>query len=180
MEEDRRKCLAIGMDDYLSKPLLLPDLIGALQRSSLRQAPAREVASSPPGAPAPARDVSGGELPVLDPSVLKKLRDTLGPRADQTLPLLVDQFFRDGPNLLAAQRQALAEGRAGDLCRAAHTLKSNAATFGTLALWAVEKELERLTKPGTLTGAESLVRKGEEEFARAKTEVERWRGFGPR
>ena len=181
MEEDRRKCLDIGMDDYLSKPLLLPALIGALQRSSPRGASPREAAVSSAGAPAtPAGGVSGGEPPVLDPAVLKKLRDTLGPRADQTLPLLVDQFFNDGANLLADQRRALAEGRAGDLCRAAHTLKSNAATFGTMALWAVEKELERLTKPGTLTGVEPLIRKGEEEFARAKAEIERWRGSGSR
>ncbi|MDD5223221.1 MAG: response regulator [bacterium] len=174
MEEDRRKCLAIGMDDYLSKPLLLPDLIAALQRSALRQAPA------PASAPAPAGETAGAELPVLEPSVLKKLRDTLGPGAEQTLPLLVDQFFRDGSNLLAAQRRALAEDKAGDLCRAAHTLKSNAATFGTMALWAVEKELEKLAKPGTLTGAEPLIRKGEEEFARAKDAVERWRNSGPK
>ena len=158
---------------------------GNCARSGFDGATEGSFVSGTPGAPArpapaPAGGVSGGEPPVLDPAVLKKLRDTLGPRADQTLPLLVDQFFNDGANLLADQRRALAEGRAGDLCRSAHTLKSNAATFGTMALWAVEKELERLTKPGTLTGVEPLIRKGEEEFARAKAEIERWRGSGSR
>ena len=104
----------------------------------------------------------------------------LGPQADQAMNELLDQFFGDGPKLLAAQRQALAEGRAVDLCRAAHTLKSNAATFGAMALCAVEKELERLTKDGALTGAGPLILKGEEEFGRARASIERSTGCGPR
>ena len=176
MEEDRRKCLAAGMDDYLSKPLLLPELVGALQRC-------RAGGTSPPAAAAPPPPVTayGGDRrsgpPVLDPAVLNKLKATLGPRADEVLPVLLGQFFGDGPTLLADQRLAIAEDRAGDLCRAAHTLKSNAATFGAMALNAVEKDLERLAKAGTVSGAEPLLLRGEQEFARAKAAIEEWPGI---
>ena len=66
---------------------------------------------------------------------------------------LIDTFLEDAPRLLADMRQALKDNDPDAFRRAAHSLKSNAASFGALSLSAQAKELEQLAKTGTLDGA---------------------------
>ena len=47
---------------------------------------------------------------------------------------LIEQFLADSPALVAAARHGLEAGDAEEVRRAAHTLKSNAATFGRIEL----------------------------------------------
>jgi HPt (histidine-containing phosphotransfer) domain-containing protein len=91
------------------------------------------------------------------------------------LPGLVERFYQDVDRLLGEAREALEGGQAGDLHRAAHTLKSTSATFGAVALSAVARELEYLARDGVLEGASDLIARAEAEFAQAKAALETMR-----
>jgi HPt (histidine-containing phosphotransfer) domain-containing protein len=55
---------------------------------------------------------------------------------------LVDTFLEEAPPMLAELNEALAAGKAEAFRRAAHSLKSNASTFGAATLAAMARDLE--------------------------------------
>jgi HPt (histidine-containing phosphotransfer) domain-containing protein len=111
------------------------------------------------------------DLNHIDRAALDTLLDTVGGDA-AFLNELMDAYFDDSPQLLAALHQALESGNTESLRRAAHSFKSNSANFGALALAALCKELEELGKRNELTGAGELIAQAEAEYAAVKTELE--------
>ena len=77
---------------------------------------------------------------VIDHAVFDELRATTG---DEFVQELVDTFAEEAPGLLAAIGAAHACGSADDFRRAAHSLKSNALTFGAVKLGRMARELEQ-------------------------------------
>jgi HPt (histidine-containing phosphotransfer) domain-containing protein len=77
--------------------------------------------------------------PAIDRTVFNELQDTAG--ADFVTEL-VAEFFEQAPLMLAELRDAWATGSADRFRRAAHSIKSNAMTFGAASLGAMARELE--------------------------------------
>jgi HPt (histidine-containing phosphotransfer) domain-containing protein len=77
--------------------------------------------------------------PAIDQSVLDELRDNAG--ADFAAEL-ARTFAEDAPRMLATLRESRATGDAAAFRRAAHSLKSNASTFGALPLADLARALE--------------------------------------
>ncbi len=96
-------------------------------------------------------------------AALDELRESVG---DETTAALVETFLAQGPALVARLRQSVDEGDAAGLRLAAHTLKSNANTFGGSALAEVCQELERIGAAGAVDGASELVGRAETEYER--------------
>ena len=150
MQGDRELCLAAGMDDYVSKPIRVEELVAALERCTAR-APDAIRAAGPVVSARPERAVADGPpTPVLDPSALERLRATMG---SGFLDELVSTFLEDSQELVSTMRRALAQGDRDALRRAAHSLKSNAASFGAMPLSNLSRDLEALAKAGGLASA---------------------------
>ena len=75
----------------------------------------------------------------IDPAVFAELQATAG--ADFVREL-IDTFLEEAPPMLAELSDALGAGRAEAFRRAAHSLKSNASTFGAATLAAMARDLE--------------------------------------
>ncbi|HSF07142.1 MAG TPA: GAF domain-containing protein [Methylomirabilota bacterium] len=171
LQGDRELCLAAGMDDYMSKPIRVEELIAALERSAARGPdPIRAPGA---GASPTSAGVDGTSTPALDPAALEHLRATMGAAFVHEL---LSTFVEDSRELVGTMRRALGTMDADSFRRAAHSLKSNAASFGAMTLSTLARDLEALARSGSLEGAAPRVERlaGEcERVVRALREVER-------
>ena len=86
-------------------------------------------------------------MPTIDPSTFNELKQMSG--AD-FINELIDAFLEDAPNMIQNMYTALDTNDVELFRRNAHSLKSNANTFGATELGALAKELEFMAKENNL------------------------------
>ncbi len=140
MEEDRKRCLAAGMNDYLSKPFDPADLRRILDRYLGSKQPATAGHAGDEQTPVEPT------LPIFDQAAL--LKRLLGNRA--AAKRIIQAFLADVPGRLTSLRAAL-EG--GDIVRVSHelhTLKGSSASLGGEAVRAKALAMELNARKGDL------------------------------
>ncbi len=179
MAGDRERCLAAGMDAYVSKPLDRERLFEIIDRLLSAQPATGEgtEGSNPPSdgvsrpaqeRPAPqsaATDAVGPQTPpdgLIDAGALLSRVD--GDR--ELLCELISLFLQDTPRRLAELRAALAKRDCRAVEHAAHSIKGSVSNFAAAAGVDAARRLEGMGRSGDLTG-------GDRAFATLVEEIER-------
>ena len=136
-DEDRRSCLAAGMDDHLAKPVRPDELLAALREAH------RHVGGSEPAGAA------------IDVASLRSLEELTGDR--EFVRSLLLAFAEESEALLAGMRAALPGDREA-LRRHAHSLKSSAANLGAADLSREAAEVEGLAQRDAASAADLAAR----------------------
>ena len=107
-------------------------------------------------------------MPVIDQSTFNELKQMSG---GDFINELIDTFLEDAPNMIAEIKSAYATNNVEAFRRAAHSMKSNANTFGASALAALAKELEMLGKENKLAETGNKLNLLEEAYAAVRDEL---------
>jgi HPt (histidine-containing phosphotransfer) domain-containing protein len=110
-------------------------------------------------------DADAAAMPALA-AALAQLEETVGDR--EFVAELIGDFLDGLPAQLVALREGSSQGDAEELHRVAHTLKSNAATFGAEGLAEACRELEHAARGAEPAETRELVARVEAEVARAE------------
>jgi signal transduction histidine kinase/CheY-like chemotaxis protein len=167
MKGERDRCVAAGMDDYISKPVSLERLSEVLERWL-----AAKVEPSPAASAESSGVASEGPEPAIEPRVLAGLRelevDDPGLVAD-----VVSTFLRETPHRLKRVQAAFDSADAPGLERAAHGLKGSADAVGAQRLARLCEEIESSGRMGHTADCAPSLAALAAAFAEAREILER-------
>jgi HPt (histidine-containing phosphotransfer) domain-containing protein len=107
---------------------------------------------------------------LIDPEAWETMKSMADPAF---LVELIDTYLVDSPAQIEQMRRGLESGDVEGVRRAAHSLKSNSASFGAKRLAEASRDLEMLAKSGSLEGAGPKVEAVHLEFNRLQPELEK-------
>jgi PAS domain S-box-containing protein len=136
MKGDKERCLAAGMDGYVSKPINQVELLTMIDA----------VVPTRPGA-GEAPDSEQSSIPDLD--LTAALAETEGDRT--LLAELADLFLVECPKWLADIDRAIARGDHNSLQLAAHTLKGGLGVFAAKPAAEAAFQVEKMGREGNLS-----------------------------
>ena len=159
MPGDRERCLAAGMDGYLSKPLQVAELKAALAAISLRDAREGWREEEPEVSRTPRPD---------EPRPSARPAQWRGPGRK-----LIRTFLATAATDLAAIRQGAEEGRWAEVGRTVHRLQGSSAVLGVLQVAGVCRSIEERVRAARTDELVPLVARLGRELARARAVLEK-------
>ena len=147
LDDEKQKCLDSGMDDYLSKPYSLKELIYKMNqylpknKRLIEQSP---VVLAEPGHGSRSARLVESALVELDQTRLNNIRCLQREGEESILVRIIDRYIEESGRMLAEVKQHRTRKALGEIQSIAHKLKTSSRNLGGMSLGHFCETVERL------------------------------------
>ena len=170
MAGDSAKCLASGMDDYISKPVKLEDMGAKIARW---EAASENGEETPAAALLPSESSATSIPPALDQERLQTLRELDMDGDVGFFSTLLKTFLQSASADMDEIKMAIASGAFDKLRDKAHSLKGSSRNIGAEGIGNICQEIELLADARAKEVITELFQRLAAEFSRAEEEIAR-------
>jgi PAS domain S-box-containing protein len=165
MEGDREKCIAAGMDDYLSKPVKAEALKEILDKWTIQNKQTQVIEENNMSV----QLINKSQETILDDNVLADLRDIM---EDEFMEVL--QLFLDESVSLMSDIHAGFSEEPDKLSRSVHTIKSSSRNVGAMRLGQVAEKMEALIKAENIDAAKEYLDEFQEIYIETHSQIKKY------
>ena len=164
--EDRDRCLACGMNDYLSKPFTMVQLRNIIFKwlQTVEDYEGDDALVPEPTAIEADSQAIPTEEALLDINTLNGIRALQAPQAPDILAKLLEIYITRSPELITQLHSAIEETSHEEVRDQAHSLKSASGSIGARKIFELSAKLENMARDNDLTGAGEILEEIERLF----------------
>jgi len=171
MQEGREACLAVGMDDFVAKPIRIPELMRTLERAAVQKT--TEPASEDGWMAGTEAQLLSTDEVIVDEGAFAALRSVCEFEGEGALASLVAEFVADSKRMLNELHALVGPGETSKIERLAHTLKGTSGAFGSVGFSRRMEVIEKACREGDLGNLSASVETAFVEHARLVKTLER-------
>jgi PAS domain S-box-containing protein len=178
LKEDRDRCIACGMDDYLSKPIRKEDVARKLAEWEKKIFAQNAIASSALIASEAATSIITDHVnvqaisPDQNPNHSESLSlidwtyiDSIADGSEEFKAEIMQAFFESTSESLAQLKQAIADNNYHDIARVAHSIKGASSNLGMISLAAIADDLQQIGHNQKAEDTQKLFKKMQSLFS---------------
>ncbi|RLB07078.1 MAG: hypothetical protein DRG27_06805 [Deltaproteobacteria bacterium] len=157
-EEDRKRCLEAGMDEYLSKPIKIEELLNIISKFFEAEAGPEQKQEHV--------QIQSKKVIQID---MKRAMDAVG-GDKELLNELLNMFYEDSKAKLKEIKEAIKNKDYEKLRELVHAVKGASANIGLTEIYEICLELENMAKKKDISGSDKL-------YSKLKENIEALRGM---
>ncbi len=164
LEGDKEKCLEAGMNDYISKPFMIEEIVSKITKwfgGNMEKSISKKT------------EVKKTNAEWIDLSVIGRLKEMASEADPSFFKDVVDMFVAQVPSILMEMEKGYSSGNAKQMGAAAHKLKGSALNIGAKQLAELCRTIELKGRANDTSGCDKLIAQVKEVYEKTAEELYR-------